>query len=136
MRVLVDTSVWADFFNDADTREARVLARLIEDEIELVTCGVIIAELFQGLRKTRYLSELERQFREMECLTPREPDTYFAAAELYRSLRRRGITIRSTIDCLIARLAEENDALVLARDKDLAAILDSSASNARAVPIQ
>ena len=125
MRVLVDTSVWADFFNESDTPESRILERLLEDEVELVTCGVIIAEFFQGLRKSKYLADLERQFRDMECLTPKEPETYFASAELYRSLRRKGITVRSTIDCLIARLAEENRALLLSRDRDLDRILDS-----------
>lgn len=48
---------------------------------------------------------------------------YFRAAGLYRALRLRGKTIRSTIDCLIAVLAEENDCALLARDRDLELIL-------------
>lgn len=51
MKVLVDTSVWADFFNERSTPEAGVLARLIEDEAELVTCGLVVAEFFQGIRR-------------------------------------------------------------------------------------
>lgn len=46
-------------------------------------------------------------------------------AEVYRSLRARGLTVRSTIDCLIAVLAEENGAVVLARDRDMKTILES-----------
>jgi predicted nucleic acid-binding protein len=135
MRVLVDTSVWADFFNGAPSREAAVLTRLITDEVELVTCGVVIAEFFQGLRRTKSLPEIERQFRDMECLAPIEPDTYFFAAGLYRDLRRRGVTIRSTIDCLIVRIAELHDVLLLARDRDLTQILESGLTGVRRVPV-
>jgi len=135
MRVLVDTSVWVDFFNGAPTREAALLGRLISDEVELVTCGVVIAEFFQGIRKTRSRAELERQFRDMVCLEPVEPDTYFAAADLYRELRRRGVTMRSTIDCLIVKLAELHDVLLLARDRDITRILASGLTKASAVPV-
>jgi predicted nucleic acid-binding protein len=51
----------------------------------------------------------------MEWLSPKEPDTYIEAAELFRRLRARGITIRSTIDCLIANLATHHDALILSK---------------------
>ena len=46
-------------------------------------------------------------------------DLYVRAADLYRALRRRGKTIRSTIDCVIAVLAEEHGCAVLARDRDM-----------------
>jgi predicted nucleic acid-binding protein len=134
MRVLVDTSVWADFFNGAPTTEAETLSRLIVDEVEVVTCGVVIAEFFQGIRQTKTLQTLEGHFRDMECLSPKDPDTYFAAADLYRELRAKGVTIRSTIDCVIARIAFENDVLLLARDVDLKRILDSSLSGAKGLP--
>jgi len=45
-------------------------------------------------------------FLDMEWLAPREPETYLEAADLYRQLRSLGLTIRSTIDCIIAKLAE------------------------------
>ena len=135
MRVLVDTSVWADFFNEVDTREAEILERLITSEVELVTCGVVIAEFFQGLRRSKTVPALERQFRDMDCLAPVEPGTYFSAADLYRKLRKRGVTIRSTIDCLIVRLAELHEADLLARDRDLTRILDSGLTTVRAVTL-
>lgn len=133
MKVLVDTSVWVDFFNEHPSPEAELLIRLIESEVDLVTCGVIIAEFMQGIRKARTLPTLENHFRFLSYLTPREPQTYFSAARLFRELRARGITIRSTIDCLIARLAEENDVLLLAKDRDMTAILESGLSQVRSV---
>ena len=134
MKVLVDTSVWVDFFNEHPSPEAKLLARLIDDEVEIVTCGVVIAELFQGIRRADSMEMLESHFRDMECLSPREPDTYYAAASLYRKLRAQGITIRSTIDCLIVRLAEESNVLLLAKDRDISLILDSGLVEARSVP--
>lgn len=131
LRVLVDTSVWVDFFNEHQSPEAGLLTRLIEDEVELATCGVIIAEFFQGIRRAETLPRLESQFRFMTHLAPREPETYFTAAALFRELRSRGVTIRSTIDCLIASLAAENDVLLLAKDRDMVAILSSGLSEAR-----
>jgi len=125
MKVLIDTSAWIDFLNGYPSRERRAVAELVDGEDELCTCGVIAAEVFQGIRRDRKLGELERLFRELLFLEPAGIDTYLRAAEIYRRLRAKGITVRSTIDCLVARLAEENACYLLARDRDIAAILDS-----------
>jgi predicted nucleic acid-binding protein len=71
----------------------------------------------------------------MEWLTPTEPDTYIAAAHLFRQLRARGVTIRSTIDCVIASLAAAHDALILGKDRDLAMIIESNLLRVQAMPI-
>lgn len=135
MKVLVDTSVWVDFFNEHPSPEASLLAQLIEDEVALLTCGVVAAEFLQGVRRAETVPDLERHFREMSWLSPREPETYVAAATLFRQLRARGVTIRSTVDCVIARLAEENDVILLAKDRDLAAIVESGLCAVRTLPV-
>jgi len=135
MNVLVDTSVWVDFFNGHASPEADTLARLIADRVDLCTCGVIVTEFFQGIRERRTLATLEEHFREMPLLVPRDPDTYFAAAAVFRKLRRKGITVRSTIDCLVAQLAAEGDALLLAKDRDLRLIIDSGVLPVDAMPL-
>ncbi len=135
MRVLVDTSVWIDFFNGHPSPEAETLAGLIEDEVELLTCGVIVAEFMQGIRDEKALERLEFHFRDMDWLTPEEPLTYFSAAELYRRLRARGITIRSTIDCLIAVLAQEHGAFILGKDRDIRLIVESGLLDLREFPL-
>jgi predicted nucleic acid-binding protein len=114
-----------DFLNAHDSPEGRALAGLIAGEDELCTCGVIVAEIFQGLRRDRGRAELERLFRKLIFLEPSGIDPYLRAAEIHRSLRRRGVTVRSTIDCLIAALAENNGCYILARDRDLETILES-----------
>jgi predicted nucleic acid-binding protein len=134
LRVLVDTSVWVDFFNDHRSPQADTLAALIDDEVEIVTCGVIVAEVLQGFRSARIVATVERHFAEMEWLTPEEPATYVAAAALFRALRSRGITIRSTIDCVIACLAETGGTLLLHKDRDLDRIVESKLVRTRALP--
>ncbi len=135
MRVLIDTSVWIDFFNGYPSPEAETLAQLIEDEVELLTCGVIVAEFMQGIRDSEALEKLEFHFRDMDWLSPEEPKTYLSAAELYRRLRARGITIRSTIDCLIAVLAQEHGAFILAKDRDIRLIVESGLLELREFPL-
>ena len=125
MRVLVDTSAWVDFLNGHPSPERAVVHELFEGDDDLCTCGVVVAEVFQGLRRDRGRDELAALFRELTFLEPPGIDLYLRAAELYRELRRKGRTVRSTIDCLIAVLAEENGCYLLARDRDMTAILDS-----------
>ncbi len=131
MRVLVDTSAWVDFLNGYDSAERQTLGGLIAGDDELCTCGVIVAEVFQGLRHDKGRDELQRLFRNLLFLEPTGIDLYLRAAEVYRTLRRRGTTVRSTIDCVIAVLAEENGCSVLARDRDLEAILGSGLVKSR-----
>jgi predicted nucleic acid-binding protein len=135
MRVLVDTSAWVDFFNGHPSPQADALARMINEEADVLTCGVVVAEVLQGIRRSKSLDEIEGHFREMEWLTPREPETYVEAADLFRQLRSRGLTIRSTIDCIIAKLAEENDALLLSKDRDIQLIVDSNLLDIRSLPL-
>lgn len=125
MRVLVDTSAWVDFLNGHPSPERAAVHELFEGDDDLCTCGVVVAEVFQGLRRDGGRDELAALFGELTFLEPPGIDLYLRAAELYRQLRRKGHTVRSTIDCLIAVLAEENGCYLLARDRDMTAILDS-----------
>jgi hypothetical protein len=135
MRVLVDTSAWADFLKGYPSPAATALAELLAGEEDLCTCGIVVAEVFQGLRKDRSRQPIRRSFEELRFLEPSGIDLYFRAADIYRLLRRRGRTVRSTIDCIIAAIAEENGCHVLARDRDMDAILGSGLVEARPWPV-
>ena len=135
MRVLVDSSAWVDFLNGHPSPHRAALAGLIAEEHELCTCGVIVAEVFQGLRRERGLDELKALFRALTFLEASGIDFHLRAADLYRALRRQGKTVRSTIDCLIAVLAEENGCSILARDRDLETLLGSGLLRTRLLPV-
>jgi predicted nucleic acid-binding protein len=134
MRVLVDTSAWVDYLNGQSTPAAEALATILAGSDDVCTCGIVVAEVFQGLRREAGRDRLADLFREMRFLEPSGIDLYFKAAELYRHLRHRGITIRSTIDCLVAVMAEDAECYVLARDRDMDRILESGLVGTRGWP--
>jgi predicted nucleic acid-binding protein len=104
VRVLVDTSAWVEFLNGHPSPEREAVVRLLAGEDEVCTCGVVVAEVLQGIRRGRLRAETQAFFEQMTFLEAAGMAPFVRAAEIYRSLRRRGATIRSTIDCLIARL--------------------------------
>jgi len=135
MRVLVDTSAWVDFLNGYPSAVATALAELLAGEEDLCTCGIVVAEVFQGLRTNKPREALRRSFEELTFLEPSGIRLYLRAAEVYRMLRQRGRTVRSTIDCVVAITAEEHGCYVLALDRDMEAILGSGLVKARPWPV-
>jgi predicted nucleic acid-binding protein len=131
LRVLVDTSAWADFLNGYASPEQAAIAELLDSDHEICTCGIIVAEVFQGLRRDKGRDEIAQLFREMTFLEATGIDLHLRAAEVYRGLRRKGKTIRSTIDCIIATLAEQHECYMLARDRDIETILASGVVKAK-----
>ncbi len=135
MRVLVDTSAWVEFLNGTRSPHADAVEALLRGEDEPWTCGIVVTEVFQGLRKEAIRAAIQRSFRDMSFLEPEGIDAYLRAAEVYRKLRERGVTIRSTIDCIIAVMAESAGCALLARDRELDAILASGLVKVEAWPI-
>ena len=123
--ILVDTSVWIDFFRNIDGWETARLTNAIEIGEDLAVCGPVLMEIRQGVVSDRAMKEVERRLSPLVYL-PTLRKTYCRAADIFRAARRRGKTIRNTIDCLIAACAIENHARLLQRDRDFAAIADVS----------
>ena len=117
MNVLVDTTVWIDFFADKKSEQVHMLSSLLERRENICVCGIILTEILQGIRhdedyaKTRLLLE-SLIYLEMSC------QTFLRAADMYRLLRRRGITIRNSLDCMIAAVAVEYQLPLLQHDRD------------------
>lgn len=134
MRVLVDTSAWVDFLNGFPSAAADALAELLAGDDDACTCGIVVAEVFQGLHRDEGRSPIRRSFEDMIFLEPTSIRLYLRAAELYRTLRKRGRTVRSTIDCIIVAIAEESACALLARDRDMDTILESGLVKVRRWP--
>lgn len=132
MKVLVDTSAWVEFINGTRSPHADAVEALLRGEDEVCTCGIVVAEVFQGLRKDATRAAIERSFREMSFLEPAGIEVYLRAAFVYRKLRQAGVTIRSTIDCVVAVMAEEAGCALLARDRDMQALLGSGVVKVKA----
>jgi predicted nucleic acid-binding protein len=122
---MVDTSAWADFLTGFSSPAADALAELLRSDDDVCTCGIVVAEVFQGLRRDEGRDAIRRSFEDLTFLEPPGIRLYLRAAELYRALRDRGTTVRSTVDCIIAAIAEGGACALLARDRDMDAIIDS-----------
>jgi predicted nucleic acid-binding protein len=116
--IVVDTSVWIDVLNDNDTPQARCCAELIEAGEPVALTDIVFTEILQGLRSKREARLVERQLRAFPILRLDGLEDFALAAELYRSARRAGVTIRKTLDCLIAAPCVRTGAPLLHADAD------------------
>lgn len=116
--IVVDTSVWIDVLNDAPRPQALRCIELIESGEPVALTDVVLTELLQGLRSEREARLVERQMRAFPILRLDRLDDFALAAQLYRTARRAGLTIRRTLDCLIAAPCVRTGAPLLHADED------------------
>ena len=117
--ILVDSSVWIDFFSSAPSRAGDELRRMISDAEPLALTGVVITEILQGL--TRDARPIEQYLSQWDLLEPSGFRTYREAAAIFRLGRAKGVSL-TTIDVLIAAVALEHRARVFTLDKDFTRI--------------
>jgi predicted nucleic acid-binding protein len=115
---LVDTTVWIDFFRDSETPQRHAFETLIEAGELVVIMDIILTEILRGTASNKEYAAVKRRLASFPCLTARAPKTFIHAADLYRSCRKKGVTVRSTVDCLIAAVCIENKAALLHNDSD------------------
>ena len=125
---LVDTSVWIEVFRGRDRLDA------IGDFDEMVTCLPVVQEVLQGFRDEGAFRKAKDAMAAMPIVeSPLDDEVFYEAADLYRAARRAGLTVRSSVDCLIAACALRHDLTVLHRDRDYAALARISPLSARDV---
>lgn len=123
--VLIDTTVWIDFFANRSVPQVAALERLIEEGEDLCICGVILTEVLQGIRSDASYTKTKGYLQEL-LYVPMDRQIFVRSAELYRRLRAKGVTIRKPVDCMIAAVAMENDLVLLHHDHDFDRIAASS----------
>ncbi len=117
--ILVDTSVLIDFFKGIQNNPSLCLHDIIKQQIPFGITSVVYQELLQGAKNKKEYNFLEKYLKFQRFFHPLDPVlSYSKAAMIYFSCRKQGITVRSTIDCLIAQIAIEHDLLLLQNDKD------------------
>jgi len=115
--VLVDTTVWVDLFSGLATSQVTRLESLIARREDICLCGVILTEVLQGIRDDDEHAKTQTILSDLLYL-PMTRETFLLAAHIYRSLRARGITIRNSIDCMIAAVCIGNKSALLHNDRD------------------
>jgi len=115
--VIVDSTVWVDYFNGRHNRETDWLdEQLTEQRLGLTT--LILCEVLQGLRDERRAALVEAELTGLEIFESGSVELAVQAARNYRALRSRGKTVRKTVDVLIATFCLQDQHSLLHRDRD------------------
>jgi predicted nucleic acid-binding protein len=115
--IVVDSSVWIDFFNGRNLPHVRQLRAILGTQ-EVIVGDLMLCEVLQGLDSERAAQEVEALLRRFEIVTMAGDAIAVAAARHYRSMRQRGVTIRKTIDLLIGTWCIEHRRPLLHNDSD------------------
>lgn len=126
--ILVDTSVLIDLFKGNKNKAVESFRGVIEQQIPFGITSVVYQEVLQGANTKKEYVLLDEYLRCQRFFYPKDQvSTYAHAAQIYFTCRKKGITVRSTIDCLIACIAIESDLFLLQNDKDflhMASVVD------------
>lgn len=115
--ILVDTSVWIDYFNGVSSRQTEILDQMLSEQAVLI--GVIIlTEILQGFDSYRDFRLARQALTPLDCVHLGGKSLAIKAASNVRFLRSKGVTIRETVNMLIGSWCIEHDVELLHSDKD------------------
>lgn len=123
--IIADSTVWVDWLRGNDSAAAQRLDQALAEE-DVAMTPLIVTEVLQGFRVDAEFEDAERLLTALPMLRL-DVAGHVAAARLFRSLRRRGITVRGTIDCIIAQTCLGTDTELLTTDRDFLVIARHSA---------
>jgi predicted nucleic acid-binding protein len=115
--VIVDTTVWIDYLRGTANPETDWLTRELGRQ-RLALTDLILCEVLQGIPDNRWFVRVQRDLTNLQVFETGGTVLALAAARNFQRLRRRGKTVRKTIDCLIASFCLENQHALLHRDRD------------------
>lgn len=114
--IVADSSVWIDNIRQNDTPQVRIL--LASDEGELIAGDVVVLEVLRGVRSEREARIQEARFRSYGITPMLDPEIAVLAAANFRRLRTLGITIRSSVDMIVATFCLAHGHALLHDDRD------------------
>ena len=115
--IAVDTSVWIDYFNGQSTAQTEHLSSILGTTI-IVVGDLVLSEILQGFKNDKDFKIAKSLLEEFELVSFTSPKLAIKSASNYRALRKKGLTIRKTMDCLIATYCVESKLPLLHSDKD------------------
>lgn len=122
--LLFDTGIWIDYLRGQETLKVNLLDEYLLNTDVLRICPPIIQEILQGIRQDEQFNKIQKNLDRLSCLQIDAKEAAFGAAELYRNLRKKGITIRKPNDCLIAFYAIRFDISLVHNDSDFDLMID------------
>ncbi len=120
--ILIDTSAFIEFLNRTGSREDKIIEKLIADDNDIAIPDISLTEILQGIRDEKEYADVKTALLTFPILSLTAVSSYIAAAELYRKCRKKGSTVRNTVDLLIAQISIEHKATLLHKDRDFETI--------------
>ena len=124
MQVLVDSSVWIDFINNVENDQTNILTDLFVNESYVCICPAILQEVLQGIKEDKDFNRVKKDLGTFDVLQVDALEAAHEAVNIYRKLRKKGVTIRRSNDCLIAYYAIFHKARILHKDRDFTKIAE------------
>jgi len=124
--ILVDTSVWINFLHGTGSKYQHALHQLIEEGEDMGVADIILTEILQGIKSDKAFKQTKDYLLAFPVYSLKDVNSYVEAAQIYRACRKKGLTIRRPIDCIIARIAIENHLILLHNDRDFDAIANAT----------
>jgi len=119
---LIDTSAFIEFLNRTGSREDQIIEKLIANDDEIAIPDISLTEILQGIRDEKEYADVKTSLLTFPILSLIGSNSYIAAANLYRKCRKKGATVRNTVDLLVAQITIEQKATLLHNDRDFEAI--------------
>lgn len=115
--ILVDTSVWIDYFNGVENKQTESLDRILSEQSVLLG-DIILTEILQGFDSDKEFRLAKQALDPLDCVHLGGKSLAIKAASNFRFLRSKGVTIRKTVDMLIGSWCIEHEVELLHNDKD------------------
>lgn len=120
--IIIDASAFIEFLNRTGSRVDAMIERFIRNNDDVALADITLTEILQGIRDDKEYQQVKSSLLTFPILSLKSAESYVSAAELYRKCRKKGLTVRSTVDLLIAQIAMEYQASLLHNDRDFDAI--------------
>ena len=124
--IIFDTSVWIELIHKQKTWQALLLRDYIEDNKPILLTPTILQEVLQGTKNAQQFVKFRSLLSGFNCLLLNPIESAINAAQLYSSLRQKGVTVRKPNDCLIATYALQFDMEICHNDSDFDLIAQNS----------
>lgn len=116
--ILVDTSVWINYFSGIENEKVKFLTEALSSKKEIFLTDIILTEILQGIKEDNKYKIVKNILLSLPFVHAKNFETFIHASDIYRKCRANGITVRKTIDCLIAAVSIENNLEILTEDVD------------------
>lgn len=133
---VVDTSVWIDWFRGAVTWQTDLLSWSVDHDAPIALTDIVLTEILQGLGSDADAERVEQSLVAHRVFTLEPLADHRLASALHRSCRQRGVTIRRTLDCLIAAVCIREEAELLHADRDFDLLATHTALRTVAPPAE